>query len=118
MSEHKKGKWLRDGRTVYALNDDFVPSNVFYTSVQPGFRDGKRISLTECEEIARLIAAAPALLELLEAAVAGVEAAEAEEIEQYRDWYKHAKAAIAEATGAKDNSADSGTDTRNGALAK
>ena len=59
MSGHTPGPWLVEGRTVYALNDDGY--NRFSALVQDAHTPGD-----ELEANARLIAAAPELLEALE----------------------------------------------------
>ena len=48
-----------DKSTVYVLNNDSRPSNLWYASVQPGFDDeGRRLSQEACEAIAQQIAVA------------------------------------------------------------
>ena len=67
MSKHTPGPWLRDGRTVYALQHggwrkgEELLVNRFFTHIQrvPDCTD------EEAEANARLIAAAPELLEAL-----------------------------------------------------
>lgn len=59
MTKHTQGPWLVEGRTVYALNDDGY--NRFSALVQDAHTPGD-----ELEANARLIAAAPELLEALE----------------------------------------------------
>jgi hypothetical protein len=56
MTKHTPGPWLVEGRTVYALNDDGY--NRFSALVQDAHTPGD-----ELEANARLIAAAPELLE-------------------------------------------------------
>lgn len=60
MSKHTPGPWLIVDRTVYALTDD-GKRNRFYAAVQDPFT-----SFDELEANARLISAAPELLEALE----------------------------------------------------
>lgn len=59
MTKHTQGPWLVEGRTVYALNDDGY--NRFSALVQDAHTPGD-----ELEANARLIAAAPDLLEALD----------------------------------------------------
>ena len=59
MTKHTQGPWLVEGRAVYALNDDGY--NRFSALVQDAHTPGD-----ELEANARLIAAAPELLEALE----------------------------------------------------
>lgn len=56
---HTQGPWIVEGRTVYALNEKGV--NRFYASVQDAHTNED-----ELKDNARLIAAAPELLEALE----------------------------------------------------
>ena len=61
MSEHTKGPWLRDGRTVYALNEDGI--NRFSAGVQnPHTPEAELIA------VATLMQSAPDMQEALEAA--------------------------------------------------
>ncbi|MHC3750731.1 hypothetical protein ACYKDZ_17825 [Stutzerimonas stutzeri] len=62
MTKHTPGPWLVEGRTVYALNDDGY--NRFSALVQDAHTPGD-----ELEANARLIAAAPDLLEAAELAL-------------------------------------------------
>ena len=66
MAKHTKGPWKRDGRLVYALTDRGV--NAWWAGVQTAGRtkDGEASGL-EAEEVARLMAAAPDLLDALRA---------------------------------------------------
>jgi hypothetical protein len=99
--------WLLTGTTVYALNDG--GTNRFSASVQQGFIDSgsERTSLEELEANARLIAAAPLLLQELRGANTQMEmAAECIEAGRYDEALLHVcsmsrkrLAAIAEATG-------------------
>jgi hypothetical protein len=99
---HTPGPWLIDGTTVYALNGE--ETNRFTCQVQGGhvaFRFDKavRTSTFEREANARLIAAAPELLEALEgmlraSVTGGIEDAELNALEA------KARAAIAKARGA------------------
>ena len=69
MSEwkHTPGPWLLQETTVYALNEERIPVNRFTASIDSGWRNEKsRISRKEVEANARLISAAPELLEALE----------------------------------------------------
>lgn len=69
-AKHTPGPWLVQETTVYALNDERNPANRFTASVDSGWADEKRrISRQEVEANARLIAAAPELLEALSQAV-------------------------------------------------
>lgn len=88
--------WLIQDTTVFELNADGV--NRWSVQVQPGWRDdGARTSVAEMVDVARMIAAAPDLLEALEYA-----------LEYLEDWEdlsasshcRKARAAIAKATGA------------------
>lgn len=66
MSKHTPGPWLLEDRTVYALNSDSSPVNRFWSQVERGWADQReRTSFEEAEANARLIAAAPDLLEAL-----------------------------------------------------
>lgn len=68
MSKHTPGPWLLEQTTVYALNNERVPVNRFTASIDQGWSDNSsRILQQEVEANARLIAAAPCLLEALEA---------------------------------------------------
>lgn len=63
MSKHTQQEWQRDGSTVYALNIE--GTNRFVAQVQGGWATQGR-NRTDAEEVeanARLIAAAPELLE-------------------------------------------------------
>jgi hypothetical protein len=64
MSTHTPGPWLRDGRTVYALNNQRVPINRMSFGVIGGYTDkaGERTSEEELEKVAILAKAAPKLL--------------------------------------------------------
>lgn len=82
------GPWMLSGRTVYALNDQGF--NRFSAQVQDA-----HTSAVELEANARLIAAAPELLEALEALTANyadVEPGGSKNVDK-------ARAAIAKATG-------------------
>jgi hypothetical protein len=64
MTEPTPGPWLRDGTTVYALNN--IGVNRFDATVQPGWRDtdeGVRTPKQELEANAMLMHAAPDLLD-------------------------------------------------------
>lgn len=89
MSDAIKGPWMRDWRTVYALNDHGV--NRFFASVHDA-----HTSEQELEEISRLIAAAP---ELLESLIAIVRSAELNQAAVNTFLLIDARAAIAKATG-------------------
>lgn len=63
MAQPQTDPWLIDvrvqGSTVYVLNDQRKPSNLWWASVQPGQDDnGSRVSDVECQTIAQKIAAA------------------------------------------------------------
>ena len=69
MTAHTPGPWKAEGTCVYALNGD--RSNIFFCGVQGGYTEQNRHRSvrTKCDELlanARLIAAAPELLEALE----------------------------------------------------
>ncbi|MGZ2829964.1 hypothetical protein [Pseudomonas aeruginosa] len=89
MSKHTPGPWYRDGTTVYALN----PQNFNRFSAQI---HGAHTPQSELEAVARLVAAAPELLEALRACVSRItdEVADAE----FLDEVEQARAAIAKAT--------------------
>ncbi len=73
MSKHTQQEWQRDGATVYALNVE--GTNRFVAQVQGGWATQGR-NRTDAEEVeanARLIAAAPELLEALERLVKAVD---------------------------------------------
>jgi hypothetical protein len=100
MSKHTPGPWLRDGRTVYALMSVGFRRGVeqFANRFWAGVQAGPECSDEETEAIARLMEAAPELLE----ALIKLEAM----AERYRpqgaplpDAQKQARAAIAKATG-------------------
>lgn len=71
-AKHTPGEWVREGLTIYAL-DESGTNNRFYTQVQGGWSwrslncngGGTRTSEEELEANARLIAAAPEMLEAL-----------------------------------------------------
>lgn len=86
MSGHTPGPWLVEGRTVYALNDDGY--NRFSALVQDAHTPGD-----ELEANARLIAAAPDLLEALQSSKSLMESVGM----QSSDEYQQASAAIAKA---------------------
>lgn len=66
MSKHTPGPWLLQETTVYALNDERTPVNRFTASIDSGWLNEKaRISREEVHANARLISAAPELLEAL-----------------------------------------------------
>lgn len=87
--KHTPGPWYRDGTTVYALN----PHNFNRFSAQI---HGAHTPKSELESVAKLVQAAPDLLEALEACVARItnEVADAE----FLDEVEQARAAIAKAT--------------------
>lgn len=61
---HTKGPWIVDKKTVYSLNEDGV--NRFHLYVDAGFDDNhNRTTNEEIESNAKLISAAPYLLEAL-----------------------------------------------------
>ncbi|MDO9345069.1 MAG: hypothetical protein Q7T99_16450 [Pseudomonas sp.] len=67
-TKHTPGPWLIQDSTVYALNERRPPVNRFHASVDSGYDNcDKRISREEVNANAKLIAAAPDLLEALEA---------------------------------------------------
>ncbi|MFD1693877.1 hypothetical protein ACFSHR_27185 [Azotobacter chroococcum] len=90
MPEHKHtpAPWLLEGRTVYALNADGF--NRFCAQVQ-----GAQTTPAELEANARLICAAPDLLQALEDCTALLSCYKEEHEQCMRD----ARAAIARATG-------------------
>jgi hypothetical protein len=95
-TKHTPGEWKIAGEDadkqtfVYALND--CGSNRFWFDIQPGWTDDKqRTSNTELSANARLIAAAPALLEALQDALTLLWPS--------TDEHQKALAAIAKATG-------------------
>src|SRR5690554_6165635 len=99
MSERKftTGPWMLSGRTVYALNDQGF--NRFSALVQDA-----HTSAVELDANARLIAAAPELLEALECALAQCLAWQGEPNDEWScpihvAVCKRARAAIAKATG-------------------
>ena len=66
MSKHTPGPWLSDGLAVYALNDRPCPENRFWAGIYRGRDDNyERISKAEAIANAKLIAAAPDLLDAL-----------------------------------------------------
>lgn len=70
-SKHTPGPWLVAGSTVYALNDEQFPANRFSAQVSSGWVDEvQRISNNEIMANARLMGAAPDLLEALEELIA------------------------------------------------
>lgn len=73
MNKHTHTEWLREGNTVYALN--LEGSNRFYLQVQGGWATQGRVRTDEAEleANARLIAAAPELLEALQRLVDSVD---------------------------------------------
>jgi hypothetical protein len=110
---HTPGPWLLQERTVYAL-DESEKSNRFSCRVQGGFQvrrvveHGERTSDVELDANARLIAAAPELLEALEAISEGhlPDQPAASSLDEYewavqhvRKLRKIARAAIARAKG-------------------
>ena len=98
-SEHTPGPWLVQETTVYALNDERNPANRFTASVDSGWADEKcRISRQEVEANARLIAAAPDLLESLTNLV-GLAKLGAARLDKYQAAMSAAEAAIAKAEG-------------------
>lgn len=67
MSKHTPGPWFIEQTTVYALNKERIQVNRFTASIDRGWGDdGKRIEQQEVEANAKLIAAAPELLEALQ----------------------------------------------------
>lgn len=98
MPEHKHtpGPWSVAGVTIYSLNKNEV--NRFDARVQQGWDDSQeRTSRAECEANARLIAAAPDLLEALEAMLEAYDDGVGKDWE--RPYWLKAHAAIAKATG-------------------
>lgn len=70
MNKFTKGPWLIDDLTVYAKNNTPHKDNSFWVSVCRGRDDNfERISAAEARANAKLIAAAPDLLEALEGMV-------------------------------------------------
>lgn len=71
--KHSKGEWLRDGKTVYSLhqrgwsNGKPLMVNRFYLSVYPDI--SVENAEEEAEANAKLIAAAPDLLEAIQSAL-------------------------------------------------
>jgi hypothetical protein len=56
--EQERGQIKVAGSTVYVLNDDRVPSNLWWANVQPGRDDeGRQLTYEACEAIAQQIAA-------------------------------------------------------------
>ena len=96
VSGYTKGPWLRDGRTVYALQDSkskFVDKENRFSA---GFYSGNGCPEAEVIANATLAAAAPELLEALQELVFLYEHDEGcRELTEY----KRAKAAIAKALG-------------------
>lgn len=105
---HTPGPWLASGGSVYAL-DESGQVNRFYVNVQPGYVIRTNSSATsvhtsygELDANARLIAAAPDLLEALEdllmhACIADASPDDKDEIDQ--SYERAARAAIAKALG-------------------
>jgi hypothetical protein len=88
-TKHTKAPWLTENNFVYALNNN--NENIFYLSVQAGWGDrtkkvALRTSPEELEANARLIAAAPDLLEALKLAKAWMSSAgvDSADLEGYR----------------------------------
>ena len=96
MSEakHTPGPWLiADASFVYALNDSGY--NRFWTNVTGGdLRKGESTSKVETEANARLIAAAPDLLDALQSIIEDIDSEFGTDCD-----YNKARAAIAKATG-------------------
>jgi hypothetical protein len=95
MSTHTPGPWIREGLLVYALhhNGDFrkgipVAVNRFSTQVQACIGQGG--TAEEAEANARLIAAAPELLEFLKVLM---------EDQSAYPWHRAASTLIAKAEG-------------------
>jgi hypothetical protein len=100
MSEYTAQEWQRDGTTVYALNIE--GTNRFSAQVQGGWAtDGRlRTDADELEANARLIAAAPELLEALRDLMPEFESRLGDfESPEWHDCWNKAVAAIAKATG-------------------
>lgn len=95
--QHTPGPWIIDGQLIYAL-DETGRVNRFTASVQGGWitRRGERVSETELNANARLIAAAPDLLAALRAAMHVLEYTQVTDSAVAR--YEQARAAIAKAT--------------------
>ena len=111
MSEakHTPGPWELDGLTVYKLTDEpkHKQANVFCARVDAGYTlTNGRTSFQECQANARLIAAAPELLEAAQMVIAWYEAEDDhskadfyERMQMCRDSESALRAAIAKATG-------------------
>lgn len=102
MRGHTHTEWLRVGTTVYALNAE--GTNRFSAQVQGGWAtDGRlRTDAEELEANARLMAAAPQLLEALQDLVEVARVLEPKTIGDQNDQESRistAEAAIAKATG-------------------
>ncbi len=68
MTQHTPGPWIREGRFVYALGK--CRTNVFSVNVQSGGNGSDAATSVELEANARLIVAAPKLLEALRVGLA------------------------------------------------
>lgn len=99
MSKHTQGPWFSEGATVYALVSDGFKRGVeqfrnsFWCLVQ-----GVGRSDEELEANARLIAAAPELLEALEGIIGAYEKLDGHVVCR-GSWHSHAVAAISKAKG-------------------
>ncbi|HDS1140228.1 TPA: hypothetical protein QDZ75_004306 [Stenotrophomonas maltophilia] len=99
MSKHTQQEWQRDGATVYALNIE--GTNRFFAHVQGGWATQGR-NRTESDEVeanARLIAAAPELLEALKDLIGWVPGGVHFHTDAPQRAVERASAAIAKATG-------------------
>ncbi len=96
MNKFTPGPWLRDGRTIYALNERGV--NRFYASVQDSHAPAYELNAN-----AALMQSAPDLLEALEAAMAFIDchAADPDITSEMCEKYAVLRAANPEATIAK-----------------
>lgn len=102
MNKHTHTQWLREGNTVYALN--LEGSNRFVAQVQGGWATQSRVRTDEyeLEANARLITAAPELLEALTGLVNIGNLFTGDQDEDAAIWSAAdaaARAAIAKATG-------------------
>ena len=97
--KHTPGPWKHEDRTyVYALNEQ--GSNRFYVDVQRGRANGELTQLAELLANARLIAAAPDLLEACEHFMKSMEAAMTDGLQLNLPMHEQAmRAAIRKAKG-------------------
>lgn len=102
MKEFKgtKGKWLRDGRTVYALQPSHAPRlSEMENRFSAGFYAGYGCSEDEAQSNAQLSMAAPDLLEALTALESAIENWEDVSYCSRYGLVNQARAAIAKALG-------------------